>query len=153
MTDSPSRMSRARAGGWKSRARNVGAAAAGLAIVAGSASIAAPAAATGKSVQVVEVVSRGGFQNILAASSSGLTLYVTPAGQSCKGGCLSIWPPLLMPKGAKIPLGTSGLGTAKFGHEKQVTYNKQRLYTFYEDSGTSTLGEGVGGFSVVQVPS
>ena len=63
--------------------------------------------------------------------------------------------PLVMPKGDKTPLGTSGLGTVKrkVGHhsELQVTFDGRALYTFYEDSGSSVLGENVGGFTVATV--
>lgn len=103
-----------------------------------------------KTATVVNETMRGSFGEILT-TTTGLTLYIQQTG-TCTGGCLTIWPPLLMPKGKTKPLGvSSGLGTAKQGHRRQVTYEGKRLYTFYTDSGTSTNGENVGGFVVAQV--
>jgi predicted lipoprotein with Yx(FWY)xxD motif len=103
-----------------------------------------------KTATVVNETVRGSFGEILT-TATGLTLYIQQTG-TCSGGCLTIWPPLLMPKHKTKPLGaSSGLGTAKQGHRLQVTYEGQRLYTFYTDSGTSTNGENVGGFVVAQV--
>jgi predicted lipoprotein with Yx(FWY)xxD motif len=95
--------------------------------------------------------SRGGFKDVLTTVPGvGATLYTA---KSCTGGCLSSWPPLLMPKGKtspKGPKGLTGLGTATFGKRLQVTYKKHRLYTFTGDSGTSVSGNGVGGFTVIR---
>jgi predicted lipoprotein with Yx(FWY)xxD motif len=103
-----------------------------------------------KTTKVVKETVRGTFGEILT-NTKGLTLYIEPTG-TCTGGCLTIWPPLLMPKGKTMPGGiATGLGTVKKGKRLQVTYEGKRLYTFYEDSGTSTLGENVGGFVVAQV--
>ena len=58
-----------------------------------------------------------------------------------------------MPKGAKIPTGASGLGTAKLKHHHhQVTFDGKRLYTFDGDTGSSVNGNGVEGFMVATVP-
>ncbi len=78
-----------------------------------------------------------------------MALYTNPAG--CSAGCQSIWPPLLMPKGATTPTGAPCLGTAKHGTRLQVTYHKLRLYTFTGDQGHSVNGNGVAGFSVAKV--
>ena len=103
-----------------------------------------------KTAMVVEVVNRAPYGAMLA-TVSGTSLYTT-AG-SCTGGCLSIWPPLTMPKGKKIPTGVTGLGTAKLAHHhKQVTFDGKRLYTFYRDSGGDVTGDGVGGFMVATTP-
>jgi predicted lipoprotein with Yx(FWY)xxD motif len=102
-----------------------------------------------KSAVVVQVVDRAPFGEMLA-TSSGLSLYVDPSGP-CTGSCLVIWPPLLMPKGKTTPLGTTGLGTTKFGHRLQVTYNGKALYTFYTDTGSEVGGNGVQGFAVAMV--
>jgi predicted lipoprotein with Yx(FWY)xxD motif len=77
-------------------------------------------------------------------------LYYLKSG-SCTGECLSVWPPLLMPKGKTVPKGASCLATAKFGHRLQVTYNRHRLYTFVDDSGTSVTGNGLEGFAVAKI--
>jgi predicted lipoprotein with Yx(FWY)xxD motif len=103
-------------------------------------------AAKGKTAMVVEVVNRAPFGPMLA-TVRGASLYTTPT--SCTGGCLGIWPPLLMPKGKKIPTGVTGLGTAKLAHHRrQVTYMGKRLYTFEADHGGDVTGNGVGGFMV-----
>lgn len=105
-----------------------------------------------KTATVVNETVRGSFGEILT-TTTGLTLYIQQTGTCTKAsGCLTIWPPLLMPKHKTMPLGvSSGLGTAKQGHRLQVTYEGKRLYTFYTDSGTSTNGAGEGGFVVAQV--
>jgi predicted lipoprotein with Yx(FWY)xxD motif len=120
----------------------------GLSVAGASAqTVAAP---TGASAKVVRIVTRGSFGKILAAKSSNLSLYEHPSGP-CTGGCLSVWPPLLMPKGDTKPEGAKGLGTVKFtGGRLQVTYNKQPLYTFVDDKGKSVNGNGVGGFVVAE---
>ena len=107
-------------------------------------------AATANSAKVVHISTRGTFGKVLAADSSNLTLYEHP-GSACTGGCLKVWPALLMPKGDTVPEGVKGLGTVKFtGGRLQVTYHKQRLYTFVDDSGKSVNGNGVGGFVVAK---
>jgi predicted lipoprotein with Yx(FWY)xxD motif len=103
-----------------------------------------------KTVMVVEVVNRAPYGKMLA-TVGGASLYTTPA--PCTGGCLSIWPPLLIPKGKKIPTGVSGLATAKLAHHRrQISYNGKRLYTFYADRSGDVTGNGVGGFSVATAP-
>jgi predicted lipoprotein with Yx(FWY)xxD motif len=105
---------------------------------------------TPKPTKVVKEVVRGTFGEILT-NKKGHTLYIQPGG-SCTGGCLTIWPPLFMPKGKTVPGGvSSGLGTVSTGSGLQVTYNGMPLYTFYTDTKTSTSGENVGGFVVAQV--
>lgn len=85
----------------------------------------------------------------------GKTLYLDvhdKTGQpACKGGCLTIWPPLK----ASGTLSASGsakkadLGTIKIsGGIKQVTYAKHPLYTF-ASAAKGTSGQGVNGFYVV----
>jgi predicted lipoprotein with Yx(FWY)xxD motif len=107
---------------------------------------------TGKTAVVVKIAkSRAGFKNVLTTTAgAGATLYTAA---SCTGSCLSIWPPLLMPKGTTIPKGPkglTGLGTIKSGTRLQVTYKKHRLYTFTSDSGSSVSGNGVAGFTVIK---
>jgi len=102
-----------------------------------------------KSAVVVEVANRAPFGEVLATTTD-LSLYTSPS--ACTGQCLVIWPPLLMPKGKKIPLGAAGLGLmrVKIGRHRveQVTENGSPLYTFYLDTGNAVQGQGVGGFSV-----
>ena len=120
-----------------------------------SAAIVAPVAAqaaTGKTEAVAKVVTRAPYGKMLA-TEKGASLYTTAS--SCSGGCLGIWPPLLMAKGKTTPTGVSGLSTVKVtigsAHDLQVTYKGKRLYTFVSDHGTSVNGNGVGGFKVAKV--
>jgi predicted lipoprotein with Yx(FWY)xxD motif len=106
---------------------------------------------TQKKVQVVKVVSRKHFGNILATVKGEASLYYLPKG-SCTGECLMIWPPLTMKKGSTAtPTGAKCLATAKFNKLRQVTYRGHRLYTFTGDSGHSVNGNGEGGFAVAKV--
>lgn len=117
---------------------------------AGARAASAPAAST--SAVVVKVAKRGGFGKILT-TVGGRTLYKHPNGP-CTGSCLTIWPPLLMPKGTTIPKGIVGLRTVLLASgRRQVTYRHRRLYTFVNDSGTSVNGNGVAGFLVAKVVS
>ena len=103
-----------------------------------------------KPTKVVKEVVRGTFGEILT-NKKGHTLYIDTS-PPCTGGCLTIWPPLLMPKGKTVPGGVpSGLGTVSTSSGLQVTYGGMPLYTFYTDTKTSTNGENVGGFVVAQV--
>jgi predicted lipoprotein with Yx(FWY)xxD motif len=141
----------------RSRTRSVLRAGALCAVAAGlSFAASAPAAATtqprsGRAVVVKISASRGGFKNVLTTTAGvGATLYTA---STCTGGCLSAWPPLLMPKGKTMPegpRGLTGLGTVKFGSRLQVTYKHHRLYTYVSDSGSSVNGNGVAGFSVIK---
>ena len=106
--------------------------------LAGTAAAAAVPAHVSKSAVVVRERTHAPFGKILY-TTHGRALYYLPSG-SCTGSCLSIWPPLKMPKGKTMPKGASCLRTVKFGHGLQVTYNRHRLYTFVDDSGSSVTG-------------
>jgi hypothetical protein len=107
-------------------------------------------ASSATSTIVVHVAMRPPFGNILT-NDAGRSLYIKPIG-SCTGSCLSIWPPLLMPRGTTMPGGARCLSTVRFGlHRLQVEYMMLRLYTFSGDTGTSVNGNGVGGFVVAKV--
>lgn len=117
-----------------------------------SAAMSAGAATTRRaprSAVVVEERTHAPFGKILYTTHH-RALYYVKSG-SCTGGCLSVWPPLLMPKGKTMPKGASCLATAKFGRRLQVTYRHHRLYTFINDSGGSVTGNGVEGFAVARV--
>jgi len=101
-----------------------------------------------KKATVVKVVTRRHFGKILA-TIHGRALYIKPMG-GCTGQCLTFWPPLLMPKGKTIPLGTHCLGTKMRGIRLQVTYRGERLYKFANDTGKSVRGNGVSGFKVAK---
>jgi len=103
------------------------------------------------SAVVVKVVRRG-FGPMLA-TVAGRSLYKHPNGP-CTGSCLTIWPPLLLPVGKTVPKGIVGLRAVLLpSGRRQVTYRRQRLYTFVNDSGTSVNGNGVAGFVVAKVVS
>jgi len=127
----------------------------GLMALAPLAPVASAQTTKSKSATVVQVVTRTSgamtFTNMLA-TVPGLSLYVDTNSSPCTKGCLTVWPPLHMPKGKTMPLGATGLGTVKMGRHRQVTLNGKRLYTFNGDSGTSVNGENVGGFIVAQEP-
>jgi predicted lipoprotein with Yx(FWY)xxD motif len=91
----------------------------------------------------------------ILVTGTGKTLYLDVNDKTghpaCKGGCLTIWPPLK----ASGKVSTAGkaksgeLGTIKIaGGIKQVTYDKHPLYTF-ASAATGTSGEGENGFYVV----
>ena len=99
---------------------------------------------------IVKVVAVSGFGSILETKKH-LPLY-TDGSPPCTGGCLTIWPPLLMPGKKTIPLGVSGLGTMPFGTGLQVTYNGQPLYTFiYDMKRKPPTGNGVQNFVLATV--
>jgi len=111
---------------------------------------AAPMHPASKSAVVVRERVRHPFGKILV-TVHGAALYILPSG-SCTGQCLALWPRLVMPAGKTMPKGATCLGTSSFGHHRlQVTYRKQRLYTFTGDSGSSVTGNGVMGFKVAKV--
>lgn len=120
-------------------------------VTAVSADLAAAQAASAvtKKAVVVKVVTRHPFGKMLA-TVHGRSLYIKPIG-GCTGACLAAWPPLLMPRGKTIPLGTHCLGTARFGHRHQVTYRGKRLYLFAGDTGSRVTGNNVQGFKVAKV--
>jgi predicted lipoprotein with Yx(FWY)xxD motif len=104
---------------------------------------------TGTSAVVVKEAFRTGFGKMLVTPGAGRALYTNPAG--CSLACQTIWPPLVMPAGATTPTGAPCLATVRLGTKHQVTYNKQRLYTFVNDVGHSVTGNGVAGFHVAKV--
>ncbi len=138
-------------GGRLTRYVAVGAVATSMvALSAGITAAQAQPTATHKAT-VVKVRTTHRFGRIIV-TIHGRALYTAPRG-GCTMSCLSIWPPLLMPRGKTIPLGAHCLGTARFGHRLQVTYREQRLYKFASDTGTSITGDEVGGFEVAKVIS
>jgi predicted lipoprotein with Yx(FWY)xxD motif len=115
-----------------------------LALTPAQASPSAPT--TGLAIRVVHEVNRAPVGPMLA-NNKGRSLYILSSG-SCTGGCLTVWPPLLMPKGYTIPKGIKCLSTTPFGTNGrlQVTYDGKALYKFSGDTGTSLNGNGLGGF-------
>jgi predicted lipoprotein with Yx(FWY)xxD motif len=111
-----------------------------------------------KSPVLVIRAARPGVGTILVTKGGG-TLYRDtddgPNKPTCTGSCASVWPPLLLPAGDTTPhggAGVTGLGKVKLSNGTfQVTYMKEPLYTFVEDSGHSTSGNHDGPFEVVPV--
>lgn len=134
-------------------ASGMGIVAVGGALV-GIAATSSPASAgpDAKHVAVVQVVDRAPIGRMLA-TRAGASLYTTSG--TCTGGCLTVWPPLVMPKGVTKPIGVKGLSTVEVTigthHKLQVAYHGKPLYTFEGDSGTSVNGNGVGGFVAATV--
>jgi predicted lipoprotein with Yx(FWY)xxD motif len=135
--------------GWVARTATAIAVIGSVTAVSAELASAQAAPAVTKSATVVKIVTRHHFGKILA-TTHGRALYIKPRG-GCSGSCLTIWPPLLMPKGKTVPLGTHCLGTARFRHRLQVTYRGKRLYLFANDSGNSVNGNNVGGFKVAKL--
>jgi predicted lipoprotein with Yx(FWY)xxD motif len=107
---------------------------------------------------VVKAVSGTQFGRILT-TTSGAALYTyskdTKNHSTVTGALLAAWPPLVVRAGAK-PVGNSvvGLGVIKRTNgQEQVTYRGKPLYTFVKDMGNQVTGQGVKGFSVVQLPA
>jgi predicted lipoprotein with Yx(FWY)xxD motif len=114
--------------------------------------LASAQASTSTKETVVKVVDRAPYGKMLA-TVGGASLYTTAS--SCTGGCLQVWPPLLMAKGKTMPTGASDLTAMKVtigtSHDLQVAYKGKRRYRFASDSGSSVRGIGVGGFKVASV--
>jgi predicted lipoprotein with Yx(FWY)xxD motif len=144
---------------WSLWARPTLAVAATVAMASLFFATAATAQTQAKSPVVVKAATRGSFGSILVNASGG-TLYRDsmdkPNKRTCTGSCLTVWPPLVLPKGDTTPQGGKGikdLGTIPLpGGRLQVTYHKEPLYTFASDSGHSVKGNGVGPFEVVPAP-
>ncbi len=103
----------------------------------------------GHGAVVVQVVNRSPVGNMLA-TTTGASLYIHPSGP-CTGGCLSVWPALLMPAGKTKPKGAQCLTTVSTAGGLQVRYHNQALYTYTGDSGSSLNGNGVAGFKAAKI--
>jgi predicted lipoprotein with Yx(FWY)xxD motif len=95
------------------------------------------------------VVNLARFGKILV-DQKGFALYVDSADKPphfvCKGACLVVWPPLVLPKGQAKPIagkGVSGLGVVKSPSGEQVTWHGKPLYTFVRDSKGTVRGQGI----------
>ena len=89
------------------------------------------------------------------ATPGHVTLYLlsdeSPGHITCNSGCLSIWPPLLLPPDRAVPRGAPGvrgrLGTVDRGNARQVTYNGFPLYTYAGDPGPAgSAGQGIASY-------
>ena len=107
-----------------------------------AAALPSSAGATGGTT--VKLVSHGTLGKILV-NSAGMTVYIYTADSAnkvtCTGGCLSVWPPVTVAKGAKPKggPGVKGLGTVSSGGKLVVTWNKHPLYTYALDTGPGVV--------------
>jgi predicted lipoprotein with Yx(FWY)xxD motif len=97
----------------------------------------------------VDLVSVAKFGKILV-DQKGFALYIDSADKpphfACKGACLVVWPPLVLPKGQAKPIagkGVTGLGVVKGPSGEQVTWHGKPLYTFVRDSKGTVRGQGI----------
>ncbi len=123
--------------------------AAGVLVLAGSASSKSATLAVGRSVEV------GTHTEAIAVTPRGAPVYQlspeTARHLLCSSSqCLSFWPPVKVAKGAKLTKGaglTGRLGTLKRRGFDQLTLNGHPLYTFSQDSRKGEAhGEGIKGF-------
>lgn len=100
----------------------------------------------GRSVHV-HAVANAKLHKRIVVTASGRTLYALSAEVHgrfiCTGSCLSTWPPLKVPAGAKV-VGVAKLGVVKRPDGiRQATLNGHPLYTFSGDSRKGDVnGEG-----------
>ena len=91
----------------------------------------------------------------ILVNARGMTLYLfspdKPNKSVCTGDCAKAWPPLLVPKGMKVPATMAGI-SGKFGVAmraggvRQLTYDGAPLYTWFKDKKSGDMtGQGVGG--------
>lgn len=110
--------------------------------------------ATAANRDVVSAVHVAGYGDVLA-TQRGRTLYLLRARDgaqaACRGGCLSIWPPLLVASSVRRlhagPGVHGALGLVPRDGRQQVTFNGYRLYTYAGDSAPKQdEGEGIASF-------
>jgi predicted lipoprotein with Yx(FWY)xxD motif len=97
-------------------------------------------AAGGRSTHAAVLVKAASAK--LLVNAQGMTLYVfapdKPNKSVCYGECAALWPPVLVPKGTKVPAAMPGitgrLGVAiRTGGPQQLTFDRAPLYTFVKD--------------------
>jgi predicted lipoprotein with Yx(FWY)xxD motif len=109
-------------------------------------------AAGGSSTAVVKTADVASVGTILvdADGSALYTLTADGAAVACTGGCLTAWPPLLLPAGTTTATGTDDvteLGTTATDGGEQVTHADLPLYTFAGDTAAGQAnGEGISSF-------
>jgi predicted lipoprotein with Yx(FWY)xxD motif len=119
------------------------------------------AARPDKNVTLVKVAHNSGLGYSILVTGKGFTLYYwtqeKPGTIACTADCATSWPPLLVPKGVKVPKTVKG-ASGKFGvitrpdGKRQVTYKRHALYTYFDDRKPGdTLCQNVGGWFVIKV--
>jgi predicted lipoprotein with Yx(FWY)xxD motif len=97
---------------------------------------------------VARKANNAGLGEVILTNLKGRTLYTLSAEVKgkfiCTGACLSVWHPLVVPKGVK-PVGPTRLGLVKRPDGRmQVTFKGRPLYSFGGDAKAGqTNGEGV----------
>lgn len=119
--------------------------------LAGAGSTATPAGRTAGATAAAVAAEVRGYGMVLATPAlSSLYLLSNEAGDriACTGGCLSLWPPLLVRSGTPLRGGAGVLG--RLGRVRrapgvyQLTYNGYPLYRYVGDTGRlQSSGEGV----------
>jgi len=120
----------------------------------------AHAAAPAAKQTLVTAAQRPVFGHILV-NGHGFALYYWSKEKTgtvkCTGQCATVWPPLLIPKGATTPahvagvMGTFGVAMRPDGGH-QLTFNHHPLYTFQGDKTSSQiLCDGVDGWHVYRL--
>jgi predicted lipoprotein with Yx(FWY)xxD motif len=108
-------------------------------------------AAGGRSTHAAVLVKAASAK--LLVNAQGMTLYVfapdKPNKSVCYGECAAFWPPVLVPKGTKVPATMPGI-TGKFGvamrtgGAQQLTFDRAPLYTFVKDKKPGAMtGQGL----------
>jgi predicted lipoprotein with Yx(FWY)xxD motif len=132
--------------------------AAGTAVALAGVGVAASSVSAHPSSHAVHVKTRHvTTYGTILTTSNGRTLYLytadTKGHSHCSGSCAVEWPPLIVPKGAKVS-GVSGLGTIKRGHKRQAALHGKPLYRFSGDTAAGQVrGQGEDGDWFVATPS
>jgi predicted lipoprotein with Yx(FWY)xxD motif len=106
-----------------------------------------PLAVQAASKSVVKESESAALEQTVLTTNKGKTLYSLSVEKNgkfiCTGGCLSLWKPLIVPKGVK-PKGPVALSTVKRPDGRtQVTYKGRPLYSFNSDKPGEANGEGL----------
>ena len=122
------------------------------AVTLGTLAAATPTAQASSSERITVSIATAPKLGKILVDQQGLALYYDTANKpghwACSGGCLTAWPPLVLPKGEMAAVtgkGVAGLGTVHGPSGLQVTWDGKPLYTYVEDSKGKVLGQGVGG--------
>jgi predicted lipoprotein with Yx(FWY)xxD motif len=125
-----------------------------LLLLLAAALLAVPVAGIAKAPKVVRVrtAHNAHLHRTVLTTAHGRTLYSLSSEVhghfDCTGACLSVWKPLLVPRGAKLagPKGLKGRLTTvrRPDHRRQAAYRGHPLYTFTGDMKAGDAnGEGV----------
>jgi predicted lipoprotein with Yx(FWY)xxD motif len=100
-----------------------------------------------------------GFGTVLASANYQALYFWSkePKGKiRCTGSCAKLWPPLIVPKGAKVVATVAGI-KGRFGTirrpdgRRQVTHNGRAVYSYVHEGPRQVLCDNVDGWFVVRV--